>query len=605
MQLAEIEISNYKSFFSTMKFSFGPGFNILLGANSSGKTTVLEAIQFMETPPVPHYSIANIIDIDTPWNKPTNIKTRFQIQISELQKVFIQSQLIIPFEDRGGRMFNPSATRQDWESNGIQFSFERAIPGNLTMQIFSQGTPSKIRDGREHLPSARATLGREGITYPERPNIGIQNDNLVDVNLLTKRINSSTYRFSAERVVRSISPASHPELAPDASNLPYCIAHLKASDEVISERLIKYVNRIFPSIQSITSIPRHNGDFELKVQTFSREISRPDLAIPMDRVGTGVSNAIAMLYVTLTARTPKIILLEEPNSFLHPRALRELLVILAEAGAMHQFFVTTHSSDVLRSIDPSTVTLLENDGVQTTGKQTHHDNLASFQAGLLDLGIRLTDLHGCDSVLWVEGETEEAIFPLILGKFFPSVAQGIATLRLHATGDFESRKIKADKVAAIYRRLSEATFLAPPMVAITLDREDRRPEQIEALSQNTAGLVQFLPRTMIEDYLAIPDAISAIIFLEYKIATNPVEIREAIERAKVEKRNRVRPDSQGNSPLHYAKILKEVFENFAGPGNEYEKARHGPLLANWILENCPENFEELRQWFSTFIRIVR
>ena len=136
-----------------------------------------------------------------------------------------------------------------------------------------------------------------------------------------------------------------------------------------------------------------------------------------------IRDALAMLYVALTAPAQRFILLEEPNSFLHPRALRELLAILAEIGGKHQFFITTHSSDVLRTIKASTVTLLEYDGQRTTIKQTTGDKLHELQAGLVDLGISLTDLHGCDKVLWVEGETEEAIFPMLLRHFFPEMAQ--------------------------------------------------------------------------------------------------------------------------------------------------------------------------------------
>lgn len=43
MYLKEIEISNFKMFKDT-KISFKPGFNLLLGDNGVGKTTVLEAI---------------------------------------------------------------------------------------------------------------------------------------------------------------------------------------------------------------------------------------------------------------------------------------------------------------------------------------------------------------------------------------------------------------------------------------------------------------------------------------------------------------------------------------------------------------------------------
>ena len=252
------------------------------------------------------------------------------------------------------------------------------------------------------------------------------------------------------------------ELLPNSSNLAFCVNHLQSNNKDLFDELNKLLHRVFPTIFWVGVPPTANSQFELKVHTSPSSLNRGDLAVPINQVGTGVGNALAMLYVALTAQTQRFILLEEPNSFLHPRALRELLAILAEVGSKHQFFVTTHSSDVLRTIKASTVTLLEHDGCQTTVKQTSGSELHKFQAGLVDLGIRLTDLHGCDKVLWVEGETEEAIFPLLLKHYFPELAQGIAVLPLHATGDFEAKKYGPKKVAAIYKKLSQCSFLVAP-----------------------------------------------------------------------------------------------------------------------------------------------
>ena len=44
MYLKQLKITNYKSFFEATEFKFEPGFNVLLGANSSGKSSVLELL---------------------------------------------------------------------------------------------------------------------------------------------------------------------------------------------------------------------------------------------------------------------------------------------------------------------------------------------------------------------------------------------------------------------------------------------------------------------------------------------------------------------------------------------------------------------------------
>ena len=219
-----------------------------------------------------------------------------------------------------------------------------------------------------------------------------------------------------------------------------------------------------------------------------------------------------------------------------------------------------------------------------------------LQAGLQDLGISLTDLHGCDNVLWVEGETEAAVFPLLLRHFFPSLAQGIAVLPLHATGDFESRKFSPKAVAEIYRKLSQDSFLAPPMVAVTLDREKKSQSEIDQIEKDCAGVVHFLPKTMLEDYLLDADAIAFV--LNKADATSAIVARILADAQSVEA-CLLHPLNKNSNALHAAKVLKFVFDALAGV--EYHKTSNGPKIAKWLIANKPEAFTDLKGWFGKFL----
>jgi ABC-type cobalamin/Fe3+-siderophores transport system ATPase subunit len=601
MILSKLIIENYKSYFSATAFDFTSGFNVLLGANSSGKTTVLEAIRLSDFQSVPHRSLVNIVESDTPWTRPSTIVTHFEMTLSELRKIMLPSGLSVLLSNSNGQLMDNIGKIEEWWTNKhFGIGFQTSGGGTVQSFFLPVGRKSALRQAHYNGGHWWATITPDGIDWPQHA-VQRGGDNLHDITHVAQRINDKIYRFSAERVVRATCRPSTPDLAPDASNLAFCINHLRSSDRYTFDLLTKFINRIFPNIYDISSVADANANFGLSVHTVPQEKRRSDLAISMDKVGTGVSNAVAMLYVVLTSKTQRIILLEEPNSYLHPRALRELLAILAEAGSQHQFFITTHSSDVLRSISASTVTLLENDGSQTKVKQTHSAGLSIFTAGLLDLGIRLTDLHGCDRVLWVEGETEEAIFPKLLAHFFPSIAQGIATLRLHATGDFEAKRIKPGKVAEIYRRLSQATFLAPPMVAITLDREGKNQQQVDSMMKECAGIVYLLPRPMVEDYLLVPGAIEALISGKYASVTiQQVEI--SLATAKASRENWLWPSHPTDDTVHAAKVLHCVFSELGGDGAGYDKAQHGPLLAQWILDHDPDHFQPLHAWMKEFIK---
>lgn len=600
MYLKQLTISNYKSFYEPKTFNFEPGFNVLLGANSSGKTSVLEAICFHELSNTPHRSVLNVVDIETAPNDAPTTQLRFSIDIQEFFK------LAQPVNSAFVSLGN---------SNGQLYSSDIDL---LTKRLKTEALLFDIQVNPQI--SHSANLSFEGWEAPWRPighrssfpGLEVHRSNFMPVQVgniardtpelqgVLGRIQNKIYKFSAERAVQPFAgPHGTGELQSNSANLAYCINDLQSNNPMLFVELNRLLSRVFPTIHWVAAPSNGSGSFELKIHTTPTSMNRGYLAVPINRVGTGVGNALAMLYVALTAQTQRFILLEEPNSFLHPRALRELLAILSEIGSNHQFFITTHSSDVLRTISSSTVTLMEHDGVQTFIKQTSGSKLHELKSGLIDLGIRLTDLHGCDEVLWVEGETEEAVFPLLLRHYFPEKAQGIAVLPVASTGDFESKKLRPKKIADIYKRLSQSSFLAPPMVAIALDKENRNEQEIKQVQEECDGLVRFLPRTMLEDYFLEVDAITHVINQHAQEAISNEQTLLALTKARADVNNSLAPKSPNSSAVHAAKVLNAVFHALLK--SEYEKVAHGTEIAIWLLNNKPNHFDELKDWFSRFV----
>ena len=92
MYLKQLTISNYKSFYEPKTLNFEPGFNVLLGANSSGKTSVLEAILFHQLANTPHRTILNVRDSETLLNDASTSELQFSLDLIELQKLVSPNQ---------------------------------------------------------------------------------------------------------------------------------------------------------------------------------------------------------------------------------------------------------------------------------------------------------------------------------------------------------------------------------------------------------------------------------------------------------------------------------------------------------------------------------
>ena len=604
--IRRLVLTNHKCFYEKTEFEFGPEFNILVGENSSGKSTVLEAFD-LSTGIYPHWTARNEASLGVRKNEPSEIEINFAMCPSVVAELTARSDIYIGNTLAAtGQMFE--IAEEEWHARTrlnqyLSFDVRKTTPHPEFLRL-------RLHDIESSWLETNGSPGPLCRSY-ELPEMKLIHQNVSgDQRLIWLSIRSllsaRTYRFATERrIAPSSGFSASPELTSDGSNLAFCLNHLKSHNGTLHRDLNRLIQHILPAVKSVNAVPdAASNTFIIRISHVDEDENRGDLAVGLAQVGTGVGNVIAMLYVALTAHHPRTILLEEPNSYLHPRALRELLAILADTDVKHQYFITTHSSDVLRSVKASTVTHLEYDGETSTRKQVTGSRIGELKAGLMDMGIRLSDLHGCDHVMWVEGQTEEAVFPLLIRKYFGVTASTVAVLRVHATSDFEG-EVKAHhldpvKVAEIYRKLSTGNALAPHMVGIVLDREGRHKTQCDKIETESKGLIHFLARPMLENYLLSPAAIAELIRERNDIGVSADEVTAKLETAKSIAECWIKPKAKA-SELHAAKALKYVCHELTEGKLEYSKTRDGPFLVEHLLRFEPGGLIELKKLLQTVL----
>ncbi len=598
MHIESIEVENYKCFWKPQKIMLEHGFNLFVGANNSGKTTVLEALDLNVGVNEPHRSVLNILEFGGRAIGNSKIVVRIVTDIPELHRL-VGGQFYVPLPQN----YAPQAGQEEVVAQKIITS------AGLVLEVGFEASVDSV--------SYETVLGKSGVFSRNRPHETLTalplhfSDSEVTPSAQIanfggisgtvagyyEQYRRAIYRFSAQRRPGGeCGNTGEPLLDREATNLPYCINYLQSNDAHGHKMLCKWVNRIFPSVKWIQATPISNGYFQLRCLPTHPEDRRDDLAIPIARMGAGIGNVIAMLYVVLTARHPQVIAIDEPNSFLHPRALRELLQILATEGKQHQYILTAHSPDVLTAVKPNLITLFEFDGASTTIQQVDAKNISDIRTGLSDLGIRMTDLHGRDRVLWVEGQTEELVMPELLRHFCPEIAAGTAVLRVEHTGTFEKRKgVDPTEVVKLYQRLTTSSALVPPMIAILLDSETRKEADCTRLEQESKGVLRFLDRAMLENYILFPDAIVAVL---NDLGENLTleKVQEALANAGVSVSGDV-------SKVRGAKVLTTIFSELTETRHEFNKTRDVPEIISWLIANKPESLRPLGNCLRGVVRL--
>ncbi|HWY84008.1 MAG TPA: AAA family ATPase [Roseiarcus sp.] len=498
-----MRIFNYKGFDDSGSLMFGERFNIITGQNNSGKTALFECLDKSRFNNKPHRSIAHKSPVLNPLS---SVEIVVSFTGEEIRKEFLSQnpfRFSIELRDYSVReanakidcLFNSSSVLANlkaiqnlgWQAGGHQSGFEFPSPAQTNLFYF--------------IPSA------------DRQSYEIQGPMQAGVDevcgILGAAVNNSIYVFRAERLNVGSSPiAANQPLQPNATNLASCLLQLQASHWRF-DTFIKLVNNVFPSVLSVSVEPVNSNQAEIYLWNVRPDTGRDDLKIKLIDSGTGVGQVLAILYVVLENSSPKTIIIDEPNSFLHPAASKKLLDILQRYD--HQYIISTHAPEIISGTKPDTFYLVKWDVTRSKLESLNSADVSEIKKALAEVGVRLSDLFGADRIVWVEGQTEEICIPLLITVAGLALPPGVAVVPVLHTGDFEGKRSRARMAFEIYERLSRANALIPPSIAFIFDREGRSEREISDLKRQGGGRVFVLQRMMYENYLIDGEAIAAVI----------------------------------------------------------------------------------------------
>ncbi|MFT3988914.1 ATP-dependent nuclease [Aestuariivirga sp.] len=159
--------------------------------------------------------------------------------------------------------------------------------------------------------------------------------------------------------------------------------------------------------------------------------------VSLDCMGDGVAELIALI-VELCVEKNKIFVLEEPETNLHPSALKSILLMIRDASSNNQFFISTHSNIVVRELgggDDGKVFRVYRDGDLPTSQSKIEElgTTAVARTSLLrELGYEFSDFDAHDAWLFFEKSSAEQVFRDVLIPFFAPNLLG--RLRTYSAG---------------------------------------------------------------------------------------------------------------------------------------------------------------------------
>ncbi len=356
----EVVIERFKNL-ASIELSVN-GISLLVGGNNAGKSSVLQAIQFGT-------SVAQTSELQGgAW-----VQERLSTSIGQSDFVYSPIKDVLSLA-RNARLreAEADAIRITYKDAGQEsrITVRKGRNKNILLELVGRSLGERLQSIQE--PYCALVTGLAGIPSEEE-----FETNIVVRKAAAKGDSNSVFR-----------------------NILLQLRNQQAKWDLFQQQIA----RIFPGYEI-------NLSFDPDVhETIECTVRKSDgIVYPIDTCGTGVLQAIQIFsYINLFE--PKVLLLDEPDSHLHPNNQKQLakeLIAVSEKGL--NVIVSTHSKHLVESlIDSSNLVWLKNGSVQTDVED--YELKALMEIGALNVGEKI----GNPSVIFLTEDKNYGIFQIVL-----------------------------------------------------------------------------------------------------------------------------------------------------------------------------------------------
>lgn len=380
MKVVGIGFANFRSIGSSpVTLDLRQRINLLIGANNSGKSNVLEILRRLKKEQLHEIGLKEIdfhrregnrdlelvVDVESENSAelPDGISRFHAVVASGVRKWFVT-----PFD-------------------GLNFNQFGAFMQNWTGQHFAR-RPSEA-ELRQHVENVSSRIFQQ------------LNSNIPECHVVPqfRRIVAGKYSIEGAGIVELLSEWKAPQIGQDATR----------------QRFFK--------VQSFLRELLEMDDVELDVSRTNPEliVERGVFRLPLQSYGTGIHELI-ILAIAVLERENTLVAIEEPEIHLHPLLQKAFLRFLVEKTTNH-YVITTHSNAFLsRPTESHIIHLWLEDG--ETKNRVVETPRHVLQV-LTDLGIRAADILQANFVIWVEGPSDRVYLKRWISLMAPDLTEGI------------------------------------------------------------------------------------------------------------------------------------------------------------------------------------
>ncbi len=396
MYFKSLTITNFKSFEGEQKITFSKGINYIVGDNNCGKSTIVHALRYL---------IENVGEQSSLQNKSTT-------EDLSVEAIFAGQDLINIVQSEKYKKL------AKYLNNNHEEPYFR-VRRSPKVETITQGRKTAALDGK------KITFWNPETQQFENPTgIDALFRSLVDlVPVLADTTTSEVVDLGTTKPLGKLIAAVSQKFQETDRWTAFQKAHTEAfsdGEESLSSLTEDVTSQVEILLQAQYGAAKVRLDFDLPdATTFIKGgqllVTDGNYETPLCDKGTGMQRAVTLaliqVYSNMQHKTkelaPLTLLLDEPETWLHPRAQIQLGEALAKISEDEQLFLITHSPYMLRSYRPAQHRLLIFSREDSVPSIRYSEELGLFEGQTPSLGEITYFAFGIPSVefhdeLWGE-----------------------------------------------------------------------------------------------------------------------------------------------------------------------------------------------------------
>lgn len=353
-------------------------FNVLVGPNASGKSTLLDILTFLsdvlnDSPTTAvekrcsqfrelvwnqerdYFEIAIELRLPELFNKKYKF-ARYEITLTQNEKsgIIIENEQLWLLRNQNDVTVNNRAATSG--STLPMFPHEPSAPKHIITQFKKnpvgwRKVVSKSSKGNDYFRSETTDWN---ITYrfgPQKASLARIPEDVVrfEISLWVKSMLMEGIQFLQLNSVvmrRPCRPDAPVIFEANGSNLPKVIKHLQEEHSDLFDRWVEHVKTALPDVEKIAIRERPEDRFLYILIQYRNQFPTPSWLL-----SDGTLRLLAQTIITYLPQRDKVYIIEEPENGLHPQAIEAAIQSLSSTYD-NQVFLATHSPVVLRLSEP-------------------------------------------------------------------------------------------------------------------------------------------------------------------------------------------------------------------------------------------------------------